>query len=201
MSPEPAPQPAPERPVPLCPSAQPAMPGSMAFGIVLPNPANAEEPRVAWIEKPIPVTDELLAMTAPVPTNPGLPLHRALRRRSLLPLRRHRLPPRHAPRPAHARRRRHATRLPHPPHLPLVPAGGQSSLPALPPDRHLQRQPHRAAKHRRHPLRPPPTRYSPLNKPRRHGLARLYRGSELSIRPVIPRRARLLARSSIANPF
>ena len=51
----------------LCPSAQPAMPGSMAFGIVLPNPENAEEPRVAWIEKPIPVTDELLAMTAPVP--------------------------------------------------------------------------------------------------------------------------------------
>jgi hypothetical protein len=60
-------QPALQQPVPLCPSAQPAMPGSMAFGIVLPNPANAEEPRVAWIEKPIPVTDELLAMTAPVP--------------------------------------------------------------------------------------------------------------------------------------
>ena len=60
-------EPAPQQSVPLCPSAQPAMPGSMAFGVVLPNPANAEEPRVAWIEKPIPVTDELLAMTAPVP--------------------------------------------------------------------------------------------------------------------------------------
>ena len=51
------------RPV-LCPSAQPAMAGSMAFGVVT---GTAEEPRVAWLEKPVPVTDDLLALTGPVP--------------------------------------------------------------------------------------------------------------------------------------
>jgi hypothetical protein len=48
----------------LCPSAQPAMAGSMAFAVVAGSP---EEPRVAWLERPVPVTDELLAMTGPVP--------------------------------------------------------------------------------------------------------------------------------------
>ena len=47
------------RPI-LCPSAQPWMEGSVAFGVV-----NGE--RVAWIEKPVPVTGELLALTGPVP--------------------------------------------------------------------------------------------------------------------------------------
>jgi hypothetical protein len=51
------------RPV-LCPSAQPAMAGSMAFGVVT---GTAEDPRVAWLEKPVPVTDDLLALTGPVP--------------------------------------------------------------------------------------------------------------------------------------
>lgn len=51
------------RPV-LCPSAQPAMAGSMAFGVI---GGTAEEPRVAWIEHPVPVTDDLLALTGPVP--------------------------------------------------------------------------------------------------------------------------------------
>jgi hypothetical protein len=51
------------RPV-LCPSAQPAMPGSMAFGVITGTPL---EPRVAWIERPVPVTDDLLALAGPVP--------------------------------------------------------------------------------------------------------------------------------------
>jgi hypothetical protein len=51
------------RPV-LCPSAQPAMAGSMAFGVIA---GTAEEPRVAWLERPVPVTDDLLALTGPVP--------------------------------------------------------------------------------------------------------------------------------------
>jgi hypothetical protein len=48
----------------LCPSARPEMPGSMAFGVVA---GTADEPRVAWLERPVPVTEELLAMTRPVP--------------------------------------------------------------------------------------------------------------------------------------
>jgi hypothetical protein len=51
------------RPV-LCPSAQPDIAGSMAFGVV---GGTAENPRVAWIEKPVPVTGDLLALTGPVP--------------------------------------------------------------------------------------------------------------------------------------
>jgi hypothetical protein len=49
----------------LCPSAQPAMPGAVAFGILTSN--DAEPARVSWLERPVPVTDELLAMTAPLP--------------------------------------------------------------------------------------------------------------------------------------
>ena len=49
---------------PLCPSAQPEMDGARAFGVVSGAP---EARRVTWIEKPIPVTAELLAMSAPVP--------------------------------------------------------------------------------------------------------------------------------------
>ena len=51
------------RPV-LCPSAQPEMDGSMAFGVI---DGTAEEPRVRWIEKPVPVTGDLLTLTGPVP--------------------------------------------------------------------------------------------------------------------------------------
>lgn len=40
------------------------MPGSMAFGVVA---GTVDEPRVRWIEKPIPLTDDLLALTAPLP--------------------------------------------------------------------------------------------------------------------------------------
>ena len=48
----------------LCPSAQPEMTGSVAFGVV---GGTAGEPRVAWIEKPVPVTGDLLALTGAVP--------------------------------------------------------------------------------------------------------------------------------------
>jgi hypothetical protein len=48
----------------LCPSAQPQIPGSVAFGVI---GGTLKSPRVAWIEKPVPVTPELLSMTAPVP--------------------------------------------------------------------------------------------------------------------------------------
>jgi len=49
---------------PLCPSAQPEMDGARAFGVVDGAP---DARRVTWIEKPVPVTPELLAMSAPVP--------------------------------------------------------------------------------------------------------------------------------------
>ena len=48
----------------LCPSAQPEMRGAQAFGVVSGAP---DERRVTWIERPVPVTPELLAMSAPVP--------------------------------------------------------------------------------------------------------------------------------------
>ena len=51
------------RPV-LCPSAQPGLAGSMAFGVV---GGTADNPRVTWIEKPVPITEELLALTGLVP--------------------------------------------------------------------------------------------------------------------------------------
>jgi hypothetical protein len=50
------------RPI-MCPSAQPEIPGSVAFGVV---GGSADNPRVAWIESPVPVTRELLNLTAPV---------------------------------------------------------------------------------------------------------------------------------------
>jgi hypothetical protein len=51
--------------VPLCPSAQPDMEGSLVFGIV---GGTVDEPRVGYLDMPVPVTDtdELLALAAPV---------------------------------------------------------------------------------------------------------------------------------------
>src|SRR5256885_9598885 len=43
-----------------CPSAQPDMPGARVFGVVMGTDA---EPNVAWLERPVPVTSELLAKT------------------------------------------------------------------------------------------------------------------------------------------
>jgi len=47
----------------LCPSAQPEMSNSVIFGIV---GGTVEAPRVAYLNEPQPVTDELLALTQPV---------------------------------------------------------------------------------------------------------------------------------------
>ncbi len=46
-----------------CPSVQPAMEGAYAFGVVR---INSGARRVTWIEKPVAVTPELLAMTGSV---------------------------------------------------------------------------------------------------------------------------------------
>jgi len=48
---------------PLCPSAQPEMEGSVVFGVV---GGTVEEPCLAHLAEPQPVTDELLALAAPV---------------------------------------------------------------------------------------------------------------------------------------
>lgn len=47
----------------LCPSAQPDTEGGVAFGVV---GHSADGPEIAWIEHPVPVTPELLAMTGTV---------------------------------------------------------------------------------------------------------------------------------------
>jgi len=46
-----------------CPSARPEMPGSAAFGVVL---GSTEQPRVSYLDQPVPVTQELLALAGPV---------------------------------------------------------------------------------------------------------------------------------------
>lgn len=48
---------------PLCPSARPEMEGSVVFGVIL---GTSEEPRLAHLVKPKPVTEELLALSEPV---------------------------------------------------------------------------------------------------------------------------------------
>ena len=63
---------APERPgapggsASLCPSASAGSEGAVVIGIVLGEP---DSPRVAYLEQALPVTDEVLAKTAPVPPN------------------------------------------------------------------------------------------------------------------------------------
>jgi hypothetical protein len=47
----------------LCPSAEPGMPGSLAIGIV---GGTADEPRLRHLERPLPVTEQLLALAEPV---------------------------------------------------------------------------------------------------------------------------------------
>jgi hypothetical protein len=49
--------------LPLCPSAKPEMAGSVVFGVV---GGTVEEPRLAHLAEPQPVTDELLALSGPV---------------------------------------------------------------------------------------------------------------------------------------
>jgi hypothetical protein len=48
---------------PLCPSAQPGMTGSVAFGVI---DGTVEEPRLVHLTRALPVTDELLALSGPV---------------------------------------------------------------------------------------------------------------------------------------
>jgi hypothetical protein len=48
----------------LCPSARAELPGAVAFGVVS---EGTDGPRVQWIEKPVPITPDLLKLTAPVP--------------------------------------------------------------------------------------------------------------------------------------
>jgi hypothetical protein len=52
------------KPVPCCPSAQPHMEGSTLLGVV---GGSREEPRLAYLAEPKPVTPELLALAGPVP--------------------------------------------------------------------------------------------------------------------------------------
>ncbi|HEY6045074.1 MAG TPA: hypothetical protein VIU65_00645 [Pyrinomonadaceae bacterium] len=47
----------------VCPSAQPTMSDPVAFGVIL---GSDEEPRMTHLERPVPVTDELLALAEPV---------------------------------------------------------------------------------------------------------------------------------------
>lgn len=49
--------------VPLCPSAQPDMAESRVFGIV---GGSVTEPRVGYLEQPLPVTQQILDLTGPV---------------------------------------------------------------------------------------------------------------------------------------
>jgi hypothetical protein len=49
---------------PHCPSAQPGERGSTVLGVVADTP---DGPRVAYLDRARPVTDELLALTGPVP--------------------------------------------------------------------------------------------------------------------------------------
>jgi len=50
---------------PLCPSAQPDLPDARAFAVVDGEPDAPR--RLTWIEKPVPVTPELLALTGDAP--------------------------------------------------------------------------------------------------------------------------------------
>jgi hypothetical protein len=49
--------------LPLCPSAQPEMEGSVVFGII---GGTVEQPQVGYLAATQPVTDELLALSQPV---------------------------------------------------------------------------------------------------------------------------------------
>jgi len=51
------------RPAPLCPSAQPDWEGAVAIGVV---GGTVDEPRITPLERPLPVTPELLQLAEPV---------------------------------------------------------------------------------------------------------------------------------------
>jgi hypothetical protein len=56
-------EPAPDKHLKFCPSAQPDMEGAVAFGVV---GGTAESPAVSYLSEPQPVTSELLALAKPV---------------------------------------------------------------------------------------------------------------------------------------
>jgi hypothetical protein len=126
------------RPV-LCPSAQPAMAGSMAFGVVT---GTAEEPRVAWIEKPVPVTGDLLALTGPVPPTQVLRFSAPCQESGVLSLRWQRLSVGNAPGSTHACGRKYLAPLQNSTRLPLVHAGREGRLSAVPSNRYFQCESH-----------------------------------------------------------
>jgi hypothetical protein len=47
----------------LCPSARPALDKSIAFGVI---GGTVEEPHVTYLKQPLPITDDLIAASAPV---------------------------------------------------------------------------------------------------------------------------------------
>jgi len=53
----------PSAPSPHCPSARPEMAESVVFGVV---GGTVAEPRLGYLEKPLPVTPEILALSGPV---------------------------------------------------------------------------------------------------------------------------------------
>lgn len=47
----------------LCPSSRPELPGSVVFGVIS---GTVDQPRVAYLKNPQPVTEELIALAEPV---------------------------------------------------------------------------------------------------------------------------------------
>jgi len=70
---------------PLCPSARPDMPESTIFGVI---GGSADDPHVSYLSEPLPVTQELLALSQPVKPEEVWRDRRTLRGRCLHALRR-----------------------------------------------------------------------------------------------------------------
>jgi hypothetical protein len=47
----------------LCPSARPELPESLVFGVIV---GTVQEPCVNYLKQPLPITDDLIALSAPV---------------------------------------------------------------------------------------------------------------------------------------
>ena len=110
-------------------AAKPHMEGSTVLGVVGGTP---EQPRLAYLAEPRPVTEELLALSVPVLPTAVFRFEDASRGPCLPAGQRSGLSPRHADRPVAAPGRGRVARVPSPAALPLVAAGGQSGLLPLP---------------------------------------------------------------------
>jgi hypothetical protein len=95
----------------LCPSSQPEVAGVRVLGIV---EQTASGPEVSYLEKPIPATPGVLAMSAPASPHRGLPPRCPLPDSPLPAFRRNQLRPRHPHRSNPPRRCRPASALPNP---------------------------------------------------------------------------------------